>query len=166
MDTLKAKIGPLPTWAWLLLITIAGLGYYLISSRKSAAATPATPASGTAQVPETVNQLSTTTIQAPVPPAAPGDVVPESQLDTEEAKLAAANKASAAQEGQLDSVQAQLAAAKRTNAEEESEEGRGEPPTHHGARHKTPPKRHVPPARPRITRKPGPMRGRPIPAKR
>lgn len=40
--TLKSKMGPLPVWAWLALITIAGLGYYLYEQHKngSAAAQP------------------------------------------------------------------------------------------------------------------------------
>lgn len=35
---LKSKFGPLPVWAWLAIITILALGYYLLSSRKKSTA--------------------------------------------------------------------------------------------------------------------------------
>ena len=33
--TLKGKLGPLPTWVWLALITVVLLGYWLITKNKS-----------------------------------------------------------------------------------------------------------------------------------
>ena len=35
--TLKGKLGPLPTWVWLALITVVLLGYWLITKNKSGA---------------------------------------------------------------------------------------------------------------------------------
>jgi hypothetical protein len=82
IDMLKGKIGPLPMWAWLGIITALGLGYYLLVAKKKSAAaaaatatTPATP-EGFAQVPETVNQTTVNatfpnTTQAVTPPVPP-----------------------------------------------------------------------------------------------
>jgi hypothetical protein len=79
IEMLKGKIGPLPMWAWLGIITALGLGYYLLVAKKKAAAaasassgtTPATP-EGFAQVPETVNQTTVTAnFPQTTPPAPP-----------------------------------------------------------------------------------------------
>jgi len=71
MDMLRAKAGPFAVWLWLVIITIAGLAYYLYEQHKNAAS--GTTAAGTntpegyAQVPETVNQTDITF----APPTAP-----------------------------------------------------------------------------------------------
>ena len=36
--TLKSKLGPLPTWAWLAIVTVLLLGWYLLQKRKHGAA--------------------------------------------------------------------------------------------------------------------------------
>lgn len=77
---LSAKMGPWPTWAWLLVITVAGLGFYLYEKHKKGAA-PATPATAAAQaapgqvtgaqnVPDYVSQVSVYN-QEPAEAAAP-----------------------------------------------------------------------------------------------
>lgn len=73
---LTRKLGPLPTWGWLLIITGLAAGYYLIEKRKTAssATTAATTATSTAasNVPDYVfqnyNQIPPTT-PAPAPAA-------------------------------------------------------------------------------------------------
>lgn len=75
LGALKAKIGPLPTWAWLGIITVLGLAYYLFEQHKAgSASTTATPdtTQGDASVPETVNQVTVNNPPpATVPPTAP-----------------------------------------------------------------------------------------------
>src|ERR1700733_3340378 len=88
---LKGKVGPLPMYAWLLILTALGGAYYLYAKHKAASTaatstaagtTPATP-QGYDQAPDVTNQstfpagapaassATTTTTQAPAPPAPP-----------------------------------------------------------------------------------------------
>ncbi len=59
-STLKEKMGPLPVWAWLAILTVGGLLWYLVSMRKGGASSGST--GGVADVPETVIQ---TTVNEP-----------------------------------------------------------------------------------------------------
>lgn len=76
-NLLTRKAGPLPTWGWLAIITVAGLGYYLWhKSHTTTAATAASTAPGqtsASNVPDYVfqnyNQIPPTT-PAPAPPPA------------------------------------------------------------------------------------------------
>src|SRR5271169_552332 len=45
---LKGKVGPLPLYAWLLIMTGLGLGAYLLLKKKNANASPGTGTPGTA----------------------------------------------------------------------------------------------------------------------
>lgn len=45
--TLKGKLGPLPTWVWLALITVVLLGYWLLTKNKSGASSGSSGSSGT-----------------------------------------------------------------------------------------------------------------------
>lgn len=69
---LARKVGPLPMWAWLAILTAAAFGWYLYEKHKSG--TSSAPAQGEAQTPEIVIQNETT--QAAVPPDEPGTPVP------------------------------------------------------------------------------------------
>jgi predicted lipid-binding transport protein (Tim44 family) len=149
METLRARFGPFPLWVWLTLITALGLTYYLYERRKQGSA-PATPAEGTAQVPETVNQVQVTvppeapepSAPVPKPPPVVGGVGGEHNTATEalEARQQAAEQKTIGQQRQ------EIAALQR--------EERQDVATHHGQhRHKAPPRRHRPP--PRRPRPPG-----------
>jgi hypothetical protein len=141
MEMLRARFGPFPVWVWLTLITALGLTYYLYERRKQGAA-PATPAEGTAQVPETVNQVQVTVPpeapepSAPVPPTAavPGPPPPNNAQEALEARQQAAEQKTIAQQ--------------RKEIAGLQKEERQDTATHHGQhRHKAPPKRHRPPRR-------------------
>lgn len=63
---LKDKLGPFPTWLWLLMITIAGLGWWLIEQRKSSSSTTAADTTGgQADVPEIIIQNQEPGAQSP-----------------------------------------------------------------------------------------------------
>lgn len=64
----KTGLGRLPVWAWLVILTAIALGWYLWSRHKNASASPA---SGTAQVPETVNEVQITENPPAAPPPSP-----------------------------------------------------------------------------------------------
>jgi hypothetical protein len=70
--TLKGKLGPLPTWAWLALITVVLLGYWLITKSQSGASSSAqqgTPADVGQPGVVVINQdAGQPTGQAPPPP--------------------------------------------------------------------------------------------------
>jgi hypothetical protein len=69
-NPLKRKIGPLPTWVWVIIVAAALLGWSLYRSRTSSAS-PGTDTTGdttdASQVPQFVNQ----TFVQPGPPSAP-----------------------------------------------------------------------------------------------
>jgi len=74
MNVLREKIGPLETWVWLLIITIAGLGWYAIAARKKqAAGTPTTSTTGPSQSSANVPQF---VIQNTFPSTVPGSSSP------------------------------------------------------------------------------------------
>lgn len=63
METLKEKLGPLPVYMWLILLTVAGGAWLLLSRRKQVASQP-TPAAAANDVPQTVIQTPVTINQA------------------------------------------------------------------------------------------------------
>ena len=65
-STLSQKMGPLPVWAWLAILTVAGLLWWLVAQRKGG-----TPAGGTASVPETVIDVDNPAPPSPPPPSPP-----------------------------------------------------------------------------------------------
>lgn len=67
---LKSRLGPMPVWMWLALVTAVLLGYYLIVKRKSGAAASPEADSGVADVPDASGEDQTTT-QASTPPEGP-----------------------------------------------------------------------------------------------
>lgn len=76
-NVLTRKIGPLPTWAWVAIVSVILIGYaYWRNKQAGTTATPDTTADGTdaSQVPQFVNQTYTSVTPpaagAP-PPAAP-----------------------------------------------------------------------------------------------
>jgi hypothetical protein len=80
--TLKAKLGPLPTWAWLAIVTVVLLGYWLYEQHKNAttAGTQApTPASVGQPGVVVINQDSpdTDTTPAATPPGTTPPTPPE-----------------------------------------------------------------------------------------
>jgi outer membrane biosynthesis protein TonB len=68
---LARKVGPLPMWGWLAILTAVALGFYLYEKHKSGASS--TPAEGDAQVPEVVVNDTT---QAATPPPEPTPPTP------------------------------------------------------------------------------------------
>jgi hypothetical protein len=75
-NVLTRKIGPLPTWAWVAIVSALLIGYAYWRNKQSSSATADTSATGTdaSQVPQFVNQTYTSVTPpaagAP-PPAAP-----------------------------------------------------------------------------------------------
>lgn len=68
-STLSARIGPLPTWQWIALITAAGVAYYLLIGKNKAGTTaPATDATADTTPANDVPQF---VIQNYLPPYAP-----------------------------------------------------------------------------------------------
>lgn len=73
-NPLRARLGPLPAWAWALIVTGLAVGYYLVAKRKSAnsqAAADSTTMSGAAGIPDYVSQ---TTVNITEPPDQPQTV--------------------------------------------------------------------------------------------
>lgn len=73
---LKSKFGPLPTWAWLGIITVVLLGYWLLTKNKSGASSGSPGTSGTpADVGQpgvvVINQDSDTGTPGQPPPGPP-----------------------------------------------------------------------------------------------
>lgn len=69
---LKEKMGPLPVWGWLGILTGLALGYWLYERHKAGGASAAAQSpiqAGTAQVPETVVQNTVNVPGAPAMPA-------------------------------------------------------------------------------------------------
>lgn len=66
-ETFTRKIGPLPMWAWLAIIGAVVVGWAWYKDRKSASTTAPADTADASQVPQFVNQVSTT-VQ---PPSAP-----------------------------------------------------------------------------------------------
>jgi hypothetical protein len=66
--TLKSKMGPLPTWGWLALITAVLLGYWLLTKNKSGASSSSSGQQGT---PSDVGQPGVVVINqdGPEPPS-------------------------------------------------------------------------------------------------
>jgi hypothetical protein len=73
--TLKSKLGPMPTWVWLALITVVLLGYWLITKNKSGASSGS---SGTQGTPSDVGQPGVVVINqdGPEPSEPPGPPPP------------------------------------------------------------------------------------------
>lgn len=71
--TLKSKLGPLPTWVWLALITVVLLGYWLITKNKSGASSGSTGTQGT---PSDVGQPGVVVINQDGPEPAEGPPPP------------------------------------------------------------------------------------------
>ena len=71
-NPLRAKLGPLPTWGWLAIVTGLGVAYYLYAKHKAASsassAGTSTTMSGAAGIPDYVSQ---TTINLTEPPDQP-----------------------------------------------------------------------------------------------
>lgn len=67
---LKSRLGPMPVWMWLALVTAVLLGYYLIVKKKSGSSTPVSADSGVADTPDASGEDETTT-QASTPPEGP-----------------------------------------------------------------------------------------------
>lgn len=71
------KLGPLPMWQWLAIITAAALAYYFLVAKKQTAAASASDTStgaattSAADVPQFVIQNQIPSIQIPTPVAAP-----------------------------------------------------------------------------------------------
>ncbi|HEY2089885.1 MAG TPA: LysM domain-containing protein [Mycobacterium sp.] len=69
---LRRKLGPLPVWGWLAIVTVLGLGYYLLEKNKSGSSSgtavtgtgSVTPASS---VPDYVSQTTINLAQPPSP---------------------------------------------------------------------------------------------------
>jgi len=83
---LTRRIGPLPTWQWLAVITLAGLAYYvLVARKKTAAATSSTsttsPTTSSADVPQFV--IQNTFPSPPMTPAANNITVNVPDQDTQ-----------------------------------------------------------------------------------
>lgn len=58
---LTGKMGPLPVWAWLAIMTVVGIGFYLYEQHKKGTAAPAatsTTMSGAAGIPDYVSQTT------------------------------------------------------------------------------------------------------------
>ena len=53
-NILTNKLGPLPTWGWLGIVTGGGIGYYLYAKNKAGAT--ATPTTGSGQIPDYIFQ--------------------------------------------------------------------------------------------------------------
>lgn len=72
---LKGKVGPLPTWVWLGLITVILLGYWLVTKNKSGASSSSgqqgTPSDVGQPGVVVINQGDTDTGAAPPPPPSP-----------------------------------------------------------------------------------------------
>lgn len=68
-NVLTRKIGPLPTWAWVAILSALIIGYAYIKNRNSSAGASTASPTGTdsSQVPQFVNQTYTTV----TPPSAP-----------------------------------------------------------------------------------------------
>ena len=66
-ETFTRKIGPLPMWAWLAIIGAVVVGWAWYKDRKTSASSTASDTADASQVPQFVNQVSTT-VQ---PPSAP-----------------------------------------------------------------------------------------------
>src|SRR5258708_13666058 len=64
---LTRKIGPLPTWVWVLLITAMILAWVVLKGRKGKKAQPPASSGGRGQVPQFVNQTYTTVSPPPAP---------------------------------------------------------------------------------------------------
>lgn len=109
MDSLRAKLGPLPVWGWLVLVTLLLAGYWLYEKYKSGSTAGA---SGTAQVPETVNQVQVTN----TPPTPPSDAA---ALTAEQQKYAALAKTQA---GDAKTLAAQKAEIAKLEQEEKNED--------------------------------------------
>ena len=168
MDTLRARFGPLPVWIWLALITALGLAYYIIQRRKSPAAAASTAdAADTGQVPQIVEQTSTTT-NVTVPPEAPEPSAPILHIPQEPLPRwpPTSNWPGGRQPGPSQSHSRKPADNERREKDNPADirEDRGEPgeegpeprATHHGQhRHHAPPKRHIPPRQP-VVRRPMP----------
>lgn len=84
LGTLKAKAGPLPVWAWLGLITVVLLGWWLYEQHKAGSSSTATSGATPSDVGQpgvvVINQGDTDT-EATSPPPEPkhkGDNSPES----------------------------------------------------------------------------------------
>ena len=74
-NVLTRKIGPLPTWAWVAIVSVILIGYAYWRNKQSSSATADTSADGTdaSQVPQFVNQTYTSVTPpaaGPPPPAA------------------------------------------------------------------------------------------------
>ena len=165
MDTLRARFGPLPVWIWLALITALGLTYYIIQRRKNSAASASTADyAGTGQVPQVVEQTSTTT-NVTVPPEAPepSAPVPLPIIRTPGPPVPSSNWPGGRQPGPSQTHSRKPADNERREKDNAADvaEDRGEPgeegpeprATHHGQhRHHAPPKRHVPPRQPTVKR--------------
>jgi hypothetical protein len=78
--TLKQKMGPMPVWGWLALITVLGLGYWLYAQHKSGGTSAAQTAGGS---PASVGQPGVVVINqgGPEPGREPG---PERESDRQE----------------------------------------------------------------------------------
>lgn len=72
--TLKAKLGPLPTWAWLAIITVVLLGYWLYEQHKASASGSQQPAT-----PGTVGQPGVVVINQDEPPGTEPPEPPETK---------------------------------------------------------------------------------------
>ena len=165
MDTLRARFGPLPVWIWLALITALGLAYYIIQRRRNPApATSTADAAGTGQVPQIVEQTSTTT-NVTVPPEAPEPSapvplppVPSSNWPGGRQPLPVIRTPGPVPKMSPDNERRERdnPADVREDRGEPGEEGPEPRATHHGQhRHQAPPKRHIPPRQP-VVRRPMP----------
>lgn len=165
MDALRARIGPFPTWIWLALITALGLAYYLYERNKNPAATSTANPAGTGEVPQVVDQTSTTT-NVTVPPEGPEPVTPPVPPTGQKPPKAGGTPdyrqlaIDALKDRGIKNPTPQQIADEQNDIRETVGLGKAKgkpppgggtdvgvlPPTHHGQhRHVTPPRRHVPP---------------------
>lgn len=56
MNTLKERVGPLPLWGWLAIMTVAAVGYWWWRSKNASSTTSTTDTTAQDQVPEFVIQ--------------------------------------------------------------------------------------------------------------
>lgn len=114
--TLKSKMGPLPLWGWLAIMTVIAVAYYLYAKNKSAQQ-PAQPAAGAPGV---------TVINQGTPPTSPPPE-PKHKDDDDKSKSGGDDKKDDAEEAQDDK------SGSSGDSETASRGGQGH--RHHRARH-------------------------------
>lgn len=79
---LTRRAGPLPVWAWLAIVTAAGVGYYLLKSRGASSGSSSSSGAGSTtpagDVPDYISQTTVNLTEPAEPgqPAAPGNTPP------------------------------------------------------------------------------------------